>query len=119
MDLAIECGLGDVNKRVEASFYDPAHDQVTVVLRSSYRNWTICTFSMSEVEERFDRDWNTCQQATFHDGALVGWLFTSLPIVQQAYAIIIIYYKLSLSNLGLSTPSFQDLNELLSVTRTA
>ncbi|EYC09412.1 hypothetical protein Y032_0060g3101 [Ancylostoma ceylanicum] len=70
MDLAIECGFGDDSKRVEASFYDPVHDQVIIVSGSSYRNWTICSYSMSEIEERFDRDWNMCQQATFHDGAL-------------------------------------------------
>ncbi|VDK58789.1 unnamed protein product [Cylicostephanus goldi] len=42
IDLAIDCGFGDINKRVEASYYDAIHDQITVVLKNDNHNVSSC-----------------------------------------------------------------------------
>uniref|UniRef100_A0A0K0DQJ8 CPSF_A domain-containing protein n=1 Tax=Angiostrongylus cantonensis TaxID=6313 RepID=A0A0K0DQJ8_ANGCA len=74
MDVAIECGLDDVNQRVEVSSYDPNRDQITIVVASTTSfplKRAVCVFSMAEVEERFERDWRLCQKWTLRERAVV------------------------------------------------
>ncbi|WKY14224.1 hypothetical protein Q1695_000064 [Nippostrongylus brasiliensis] len=74
MDLAIICDDESTNQKVEAALYDAKNDQLVVVMANTtldVTNRTVCVFSMTELERRFDLDWSLCQKTTFHDGGQV------------------------------------------------